>query len=225
MRLLLFLVSIISFIIFVYFSYLVSKETFTQFDFDTTVKVQDRISNGVDLPFSTLSILGSAEIIGLIVLFLTALFLFKRYWITMIVVPLFFIVGTFIEVFGKLFLYHPGPPLLLYRGVLNIDFPSHFIPSNYAYPSGHSFRTTYIIAFLIVVLQLKLPASKRLPFQLLLIALLGAMTISRVYLGEHWTTDVIGGFLMGISFGIISGLTLVFKKDRTQPILKLGVDK
>ncbi len=47
---------------FVFFSYLVHKDLFTQFDFDTTVKLQDNISRNFDTPFSYLSLIGSFEI-------------------------------------------------------------------------------------------------------------------------------------------------------------------
>ena len=50
-----------SFILFVFFSYLVHKDVFTQFDFDTTVRLQDMISRRFDELFSYFSAVGSFE--------------------------------------------------------------------------------------------------------------------------------------------------------------------
>ncbi len=201
-------ISSLLFVSFVFFSYLVAKEYFLQTDFDTTVRLQNHISRRWDFLFSFFSVLGSVEVTGLFCAGLGLWLLVKRYFITFL--SLFLLPAALaIEVFGKLFVYHPGPPLLLYRGVINFNFlPSTYVHTDYSYPSGHLTRTAFIIFFLLVIFNLKVGKSKRLPLQIGLITFLLVMAVSRVYLGEHWTSDVIGGTLLGSSLGVLAALTL-----------------
>ena len=204
--------------LFVFFSYLVAKETFTKLDFDLTVKFQDNLPRRVDFPFSTLSVLGSAEISLSIWLFLSGLLFFKRYWLSffsMGLLPL----ALILEIFGKTFIYHPGPPYLFYRGVIKFDFPSHFIQANYSYPSGHMTRTAFLIAFLMVFFYYKTSFKYQVLIQSVLSGLLILMFISRIYLGEHWTSDVIGGALIGVSFGIIPAIFTVRSKKEIRELI------
>jgi membrane-associated phospholipid phosphatase len=107
--------------------------------------------------------------------------------------------GLAIEVMGKLLLYHPAPPHMFYRG-MGLLFPSGFVHTNYSYPSGHVYRFTFII----VLLLLFLAKRNTLVYKIAFIGILGLMLVSRVYLGEHWLTDVIGGGLLGtgLAFGV-----------------------
>lgn len=212
---LLFFLAIFLFIAFIYYSYLVAKETFTQSDFDYTVKLQDKLPRGVDLFFSFFSILGSAEVTGIIWFFILILTLFKRFWLT--AVSLFLLpLALSIELFGKLFVHHPAPPYLFYRGVLDVNFPLYFSHTDYSYPSGHETRTAFLVVFLICYFFFR--KGKHFQFFTLpiLIGILIIMTISRIYLGEHWTSDVIGGFLIGASFGILAGITIPGKRVSTE---------
>lgn len=209
------LVSLAIFLIFIYFSYLVAKEKFVQFDFDTTVRFQDHISKKWDLPFSMLSVFGSVEITGLIWLSLVVLTLLKKYWLTFISLGLL-PAALIMEIFGKLFVLHPGPPFLFYRGVLEVNFPSHFVHTDYSYPSGHVLRTAFLVMFLSTWFFLKTTTAAKTLFIPPLFLLLALMIVSRITLGEHWTTDVIGGLLLGASFGIFTGITVPVKRPSTR---------
>lgn len=204
---LLFFLACILFITFIYFSYLVAKETFTRLDFDTTVKLQDKIPSRLDLPFSFFSVLGSMEVTGVIWTMILIFMLFKRFWfsaVSLLLLPL----ALAIEVFGKLFVHHPSPPYLFYRGVLDVNFPLHFTQTDYSYPSGHVTRTAFLVVFLMCYVFFRKERFAQPFIQPVLFGFLLIMTVSRVYLGEHWSTDVAGGFLIGSSFGLLAGITI-----------------
>jgi undecaprenyl-diphosphatase len=209
-RLFLLLCSVAFFGAFVFFSYLVGHEHFHQLDFDITVKLQDHISRRFDFPFSVLSLMGTAEFTTLFWLLLTGFFIFKRMWWTTLSMFLFF-VSVAIELFGKIFLEHPSPPFLFYRGVLDINFPSQFVHSNYSYPSGHVTRTAFLLLMVIFYLYFKEKSRLSPIIQLGLLGFLFLMILSRVYLGEHWTTDVFGGLLLGTSLAFFAAITLTLK--------------
>ena len=71
-------------------------------------------------------------------------------------------------------------------------------PSGLSFPSGHA---TFAIVFggILIVLagEAVSPARARRAIQLGLILLILAIGASRVYLGVHWPSDVIGGYLFG----------------------------
>jgi undecaprenyl-diphosphatase len=197
---------------FVVFSYLVHTGIFNVFDFDITVKMQDHFSRNWDLPFSIFSLLGSAEVTGLVWLGLLLYAFLRKYWLTFAGLFLFF-VSNMVEILGKLMIVHPGPPFMFYRGVFDFSFPSHYISTSYSYPSGHVTRTAFLIIFLMGLTYFKSHGRYRKALLVLLPIFLFLMVVSRIYLGEHWTTDVIGGLLMGTSLGIAAILTLPsFKK-------------
>lgn len=214
LKLSLFLISFFTFGAFTIFSYTVAKEAWQRVDFDTTVKLQDRISRIYDDEFSYFSILGSVEVtLGLAVL-LASLSL-VRLKILSFLGWLMIIPATIIEVIGKLILFHPATPVLFHRNVLETDLPSFYVETNFSYPSGHMTRSSFLITIFIILILFRL---KGVFLKTMLVAgllFLGfMMALTRIYLGEHWLSDVLGGWLLGISAGLFASVLILAKKKK-----------
>lgn len=205
-RVIIFLVGLGLFLFFIFFSYLVHKDIFTQVDFDTTVRLQDNISRRFDTMFSVFSDIGNFEVaLGIL---LVLLFL-RRKILGIFSLGLF---GLFhlIELYGKLFVQHPPPPEFMIRTQKLLEFPQFHVRAEFSYPSGHAGRAAFLTA-LVGVWVLR---SKKLS-RTAKICILGlfavydiGMFMTRVYLGEHWATDVLGGAMLGLALGIIGAALL-----------------
>jgi membrane-associated phospholipid phosphatase len=66
------------------------------------------------------------------------------------------------------------------------------------YPSSHAFFATIFLGFLAYLLFIKVKnRSWKILSLILLIALILLVGASRIYLGAHWPSDVLGGYLIG----------------------------
>lgn len=88
---------------------------------------------------------------------------------------------SLLAVILKLVIPHPGPPSSLQRHIHRLGLS---LPTN-SFPSGHTMRTTFVAGLLL----------RRFP--LLAGAIILGMMTALVYLGDHWTSDVLGGLCLG----------------------------
>ncbi len=76
--------------------------------------------------------------------------------------------------------------------------------SGYSFPSGHSMASAAFYGFLIYLLYKKVKNKKlRNTLIVLLFLLIFLIGISRIYLGVHYTSDVLAGFLVSLSYLMI----------------------
>jgi len=83
------------------------------------------------------------------------------------------------------------------------------ISTPYPFPSGHMLRTVLLLGAIYILWPNRVG-------RVTLLALLAASAVSRVYVGAHWASDVLGGTLLGIA-----GLAWTFEKQPTKTALDI----
>jgi undecaprenyl-diphosphatase len=72
------------------------------------------------------------------------------------------------------------------------------LPSSYSFPSGHSLYSLSFYGALAGVLAAHVPGAARMGICLAAALLVGGIGLSRVYLGVHYPSDVVAGYLAAI---------------------------
>lgn len=173
-----------------------------QFDFRTMNLIQQSVPYRWDTFFSYFSLIGSVEMMTLILLIIV----WKKSWRGKATVFGLFFFGMAVELAMKALIFHPNPPHDFFRYSLPILPASAHVQTGHSYPSGHAYRTVFIVVLAVASLWQSVKISRRQ--KTLLLSMLGVfsliMLISRVSLGEHWPSDVIGGAMWGGILGDIS---------------------
>ncbi|MFJ8567930.1 phosphatase PAP2 family protein [Streptomyces sp. NPDC093514] len=111
-----------------------------------------------------------------------------------------------------------GSALIGYLAKLAVERARPHLPDpvahapGYSFPSGHAMTAFTSCAVLLLVLLPLVPRAWRpLPWALAVLTVVG-VSYTRVALGVHWVSDVIGGWLLGLA--TVTATTLVFEAWR-----------
>lgn len=188
------------------FSRQVKRGFLRNVDFAVTVKIQDRLSSKLridgileDAGFLASPLVASASTIIISAWAFVVITSKKKKVLVSIVILAGFFLLTLGEVYGKSVVHHPAPPFFMIKHPTSI-FPTYYINEEYSYPSGHTARAMYLVLAATGVMH-QVSRNKAKAFIIVGILYIGIIGLSRIYLGHHWLSDVIGGFLLGNGLG------------------------
>ncbi|MCZ4243554.1 phosphatase PAP2 family protein [Pedobacter punctiformis] len=161
------------------------------FDIDISVFIQKYHSDFLDKVMLAISIFGEIPFSLVSVLVVAGIFYFKKYKREALYIALILFSGLIILGIKNM-INRPRPTAFYVRLVEVNRFQS--------YPSGHVLSYVLFFGFLIILMNTlnNIPKATRLILTYISGFLIITIAISRIYLGAHWFTDTLGGFLLGL---------------------------
>jgi undecaprenyl-diphosphatase len=174
---------------------LVQSHAFFSLDYRSTVWLNAHGNRPMDWVMSAITDIATPELSIVLCAALAAFLGWRLGWRPAACLLAAFAGGTLLEVLLKNCIAQPGPFGLINRYVFGEGWFHIKLP--YAYPSGHAFRAVLLGGAMALWLM---PRAAVFWW-----TLGGAVGVSRLYLGHHWTSDAIGGALLAVTLLLLIG--------------------
>lgn len=178
-------------IFFIALSFFVAHHLIWQFDIKTSLFIQKYQTGWLDKIMLGISFFGELPYSLLSVVIVAAIFYWQKYKREALFISTTLLSGLII-LGVKNIINRPRPTSFYVRLVEVNRFQS--------YPSGHTLSYVLFFGFLIILMKTLpgIPKVTRLIVAYISAFLIITIAPSRIYLGAHWFTDTLGGFLLGL---------------------------
>ena len=227
-------IALTALIVFIFFGLLSKYEdraALRSLDFAVTTKLQEKIDTSSRLRLADFignlmegaTFFASPEFTVAVTLVYTVFFAYdrksKRWNWKAAIIPLALTSVVILEIYAKSIVHHPSPPFSMIKNPTTM-FAKDYINEQFSYPSGHAARAIFMamLAFVAIYGSKIIKKSMRYGLIAILILYVLLVSVSRIYLGHHWFSDVSGGLFLGASFGLFVMLMLVpWEHKREKP--------
>jgi undecaprenyl-diphosphatase len=139
--------------------------------------------------------LGSVTIIFIVTIIASGLFIIKKEYLFLRFILLSVIGGGIIDLILKLVFARPRPQIVPH--LVSVD--------SLSYPSGHSVMSMMVyISLIFIIFYLDINKNIKLFLLYSAVVLIFLIGISRMYLGVHYPSDILGGWSLGLIWCSIS---------------------
>ena len=163
-------------------------------DLDVTVALQRVASFPLDVIANADTVLGQSTV-TIATAAVVALLLYRRERGWVWIAPLLILLTGALELVFKFAVAYPGPPEEFVRAWGSPLWVR--VPTPSSFPSGHVARVTFLAFFLWWLLPNR-------PARAALVVLVVLTVWARVYIGDHWISDAVGGLALGLAVGALA---------------------
>lgn len=188
----------------------------TSFDLSWIERIQGSVSEGKTSFIMNITELGNMKLVIILTIIIAIVLFFKRKYAE----------GLW---FGGTILFCAAIGGKILKKIFDRDRPAFLQlveKTNESFPSGHATATTIFYGFIGLVLVLaSVQIWKKFVVGFITLAWIGFILVTRIYLGVHFPTDVVGGLLYGLAAILLSmGLYLAVQEPLRNLLRKMKLN-